>query len=143
MDQDVCEVRYAIDGSWSTVSVKWWTKVYSSITMLASDDTRYKLANSTYGFNDTSLFDDSRLLILLKQKENNHTPSIGDWLKTLEDLRNKFNISIIKECDGLDYCSGDFREFVLAYNNVHGYISLLVSNCLYSFYWMPDENKPK
>ncbi|CAH0713261.1 unnamed protein product, partial [Brenthis ino] len=97
--------------------------------MLASDDTRYKLANATYGFNDTNLFDDSRLLILLKQKENNHTPSIGDWLKTLEDLRNKFNISIIKECDGLDYCSGDFRNFILTYNNVHGYISLLI--CLF------------
>ena len=98
-------------------------KVRVSITMLAGNDTRHRHVNTSY---DTS-YDDSRLLSLFKHKESNQTPSFVEWLKTLEELRNKYNISIVKECDGYDYCSGDFRDFVLAYNSVHGYISLLVS----------------
>ncbi|XP_068620716.1 G-protein coupled receptor dmsr-1-like [Battus philenor] len=89
--------------------------------MLAEDDSR----NST--FND-SIFYDTRLLSILKHG-NNHSTKISELLRTLEEWRNKYNISVIKECNRSDYCSGEFRDFIVAYNGIHGYISLLI--CLF------------
>ncbi|XP_046970162.1 G-protein coupled receptor dmsr-1-like [Vanessa cardui] len=101
-----------------------------SVTMLAGDDTRHKHTNISYSINDTyNYFDDTRLLTLLQQKGSNKTTNIEDWLRTLEDLRNKYNISIIKECDRFEYCAGDIRNLIIAYNSIHGYISLLI--CLF------------
>lgn len=95
--------------------------------MLAGDDTRPRHNSSYGGLNDNFNFlDDSRLISLLNKTGGNHTP-IEEWLKALEDLRNKYNISVVKECDRFDYCSGEFRELIFAYNSIHGYISLLVS----------------
>ncbi|XP_023951848.2 G-protein coupled receptor dmsr-1 [Bicyclus anynana] len=97
--------------------------------MLADDDTRSKHNGSYFGTTDTYNFlEDSRLISLLNKRGGNHTP-IEEWLKTLEDLRNKYNISVIKECDRFDYCSGEFRDLILGYNSIHGYISLLI--CLF------------
>lgn len=71
--------------------------------------------------------DDPRFISLLKHRGYNHSASFGEVLKALNDWRNRYNISVYKECDRFDYCSGDFRELILAYNNIHGYVSLLVS----------------
>ncbi|XP_026763130.1 G-protein coupled receptor dmsr-1 [Galleria mellonella] len=98
--------------------------------MLADDGNRFNITNTTYGSNFSYDFlDDFRVFTLLKHREYNQSASIGDVLKALDDWRNKYNISIIKECDRLEYCSGEFRDLILAYNNIHGYVSLLV--CLF------------
>ncbi|CAH2089636.1 unnamed protein product [Euphydryas editha] len=98
--------------------------------MLADDDTRQKYTNISYGGinNSFSYFDDSRLSALLHHKGNKST-NIEEWLRTLEDLRNKYNISVTKECDRFEYCSGEIRNLIIAYNSIHGYISLLI--CLF------------
>ncbi|CAG5029288.1 unnamed protein product, partial [Parnassius apollo] len=101
--------------------------------MLADDDARHKYAvenNSSTTANDTfSLFDDTRLISILKYGGNNHSTKIGELLRALEDWRNRYNISVIKECDRSDYCSGEFRDVIVAYNGIHGYVSLLI--CLF------------
>lgn len=133
MKQLVCIKKridiWAVCGIRSCVSVKWWTKVHYSFTMLVGDDTRQKHPNISYdGINNTySYFDDSRLLTLLQNKENKSS-NLEEWLRTLEDFRNKYNISVVKECDRFDYCSGEIRNLIVSYNSIHGYISLLVSN---------------
>ncbi|XP_045501803.1 G-protein coupled receptor dmsr-1-like [Colias croceus] len=99
--------------------------------MLADDDTRHKFGNLTYtGGNDTyGTLEDTRLISLLKFRGTNQSNNIGEILRVLESLRNKYNISVVKECDRSDYCSGEFRDLILAYNNIHGYVSLLI--CLF------------
>lgn len=110
------------------LSAKWWTKVNSPFTMIAGVDTQNVFNASNIGSNDTfNFFDDARLVSLIKHRGTNQSTNIGDWLRALEDLRNKYNISLVKECDRSDYCSGEFRDLILAYNSIHGYISLLVS----------------
>ncbi|XP_041984830.1 G-protein coupled receptor dmsr-1-like [Aricia agestis] len=79
--------------------------------------------NTTY--NDTDV-DNTRLISLL----TNNNSDIGEWLKVLEDMRSKYNITVsVKGCDFTDYCAGEFRSVILAYNSVHGYISFLI--CLF------------
>ncbi|XP_059060808.1 G-protein coupled receptor dmsr-1 [Achroia grisella] len=98
--------------------------------MLADDSNRHNVVNTTYGSNFSyDLFDDLRFITLLKHREYNQSASISEVLKALEDWRNRYNISIVKECDRLEYCSGEFRDLILAYNSIHGYVSLLV--CLF------------
>ncbi|VVD05509.1 unnamed protein product [Leptidea sinapis] len=91
--------------------------------MLSNDDSRQKYANLSLIANDNL---DERLIALLKVKGTNQTNNIGEFLRVLENLRSKYNISVIKECDRSDYCSGEFRDVVLGYNSVHGYVSLLI-----------------
>lgn len=92
--------------------------------MLADNDAPdYSAPNGTYNF----FFEDPRFISILKHRASNHTSSIGDVIKVLEDWRSKYNISVVKECERSDYCSGDLRDLILAYNSIHGYVSLLVS----------------
>lgn len=97
----------------------------STVTMLAEDDTRRY--NETYTNNTFNIFEDPRLTSLLSSRGNNHT-NLGELLQVLENYRNKYNISVKKECQLSEYCSGEFRDLILAYNNIHGYVSLLVSS---------------
>lgn len=92
--------------------------------MLAEDDTRR--FNETYANNTFNIFEDPRLTSLLTNRGNNHT-SLEEFLQVLESYRNKYNISVKKECQLSEYCSGEFRNLILGYNNIHGYVSLLVS----------------
>ncbi|XP_013136980.1 PREDICTED: probable G-protein coupled receptor 139 [Papilio polytes] len=95
--------------------------------MLADDDSRHRYDSGA--LDDTfSLFDDNRLMSILKHG-NNQSLKISELLRTLEDWRNRYNITVIKECDRSDYCSGEFRNIVLGYNAIHGYVSLLI--CLF------------
>ncbi|XP_026320541.1 sex peptide receptor-like [Hyposmocoma kahamanoa] len=94
--------------------------------MLADDDTRR--LNETFANNTFNILEDPRLTSLLTNRGNNHT-SLEELLQVLESYRNKYNISVKKECQLSEYCSGEFRDLILAYNNVHGYVSLLV--CLF------------
>ncbi|KAI8419994.1 hypothetical protein MSG28_008597 [Choristoneura fumiferana] len=99
--------------------------------MLADDSTRY--GNDTlYKGEVFNYIYDPRLLSLLNAKGQNRS-SIKDVLTVLEDWRSKYNISVTRsisnECSTVDYCSGEFRDIILAYNSIHGYVSLLV--CLF------------
>ncbi|KAJ0174064.1 hypothetical protein K1T71_010210 [Dendrolimus kikuchii] len=85
-----------------------------------TDDT-----NGSYNF----FFDDPRFISLLKHRGSNYSNNIGEVLRVLEDWRNRYNISVVKECDRSEYCSGESRDLILAYNNIHGYVSLLI--CLF------------
>ncbi|KAG6456765.1 hypothetical protein O3G_MSEX009945 [Manduca sexta] len=87
--------------------------------MLASQNDTFA-ANGSYNF-----LDDPRLILLLKHKAN-YSTNIGEVLRVLEDMRNRYNISVVKECERSEYCSGEFSDLILAYNNIHGYVSLLV-----------------
>lgn len=56
-----------------------------------------------------------------------HEPlDFGTLVRLVDGLRNKLNLT--KSPDSVcNYCEGNFRDIVLAYNNIHGYISLMVS----------------
>ncbi|CAG9795782.1 unnamed protein product [Diatraea saccharalis] len=78
--------------------------------------------------NYTDQFDELKLISLLKDRGYNQSANFGEVLKALETWRNEYqNVSAYNGCE--KYCSGGFRELVLAYNNIHGYVSLVV--CLF------------
>uniref|UniRef100_A0A2A4JF21 G-protein coupled receptors family 1 profile domain-containing protein n=1 Tax=Heliothis virescens TaxID=7102 RepID=A0A2A4JF21_HELVI len=95
--------------------------------MLADNDTHTDVGGSNGSYN--FFFEDPRFISILKHRGPNHTNNIGDVIKVLEDWRSRFNISVVKECEKSEYCSGEFRDLILAYNSIHGYVSLLV--CLF------------
>lgn len=104
--------------------------------MLTDYDTRHDYgsasANGTY-----DSFEEPSFISVLKYRGSNYSGNIGEVLRILEVWRNKYNISVVKECERSEYCSGEFRDLILAYNSIHGYISLLVRNYflqLNSFY---------
>lgn len=92
--------------------------------MLADNDTRHEGIASTNGTYD--FFEEPSIISVLKHRGSNYSANLGEVLRVLEDWRNKYNISVVKECERSEYCSGEFRDLILAYNNIHGYISLLV-----------------
>ncbi|XP_037962198.2 G-protein coupled receptor dmsr-1 [Plutella xylostella] len=97
--------------------------------MLADNSSSYaadmSIANGSYNF----FFEDPRFISILKSKGQNHSKSLEEALRVLEGWRTKYNISYVRECDKSAYCSGDLRDFILGYNSIHGYVSLLV--CLF------------
>ncbi|XP_028159917.1 G-protein coupled receptor dmsr-1-like isoform X1 [Ostrinia nubilalis] len=94
---------------------------------MLTDESR--LNYSVTNYSDPPFLDDPRFISLLKHRGYNHSASFGEVLKALNDWKSRYNISVYKECDRFEYCSGDFRELILAYNSIHGYVSLLV--CLF------------
>lgn len=96
--------------------------------MLADNSSSYaaemSIANGSYNF----FFEDPRFISILKSKGQNHSKSLEEALRVLEGWRTKYNISYVRECDKSAYCSGDLRDFILGYNSIHGYVSLLVSH---------------
>lgn len=95
--------------------------------MLADNETHYSNgSNGTYNF----FFEDPRFISILKRRGTNYTSNIGDAIKFLEDWR-RLNMSVVKECERSEYCYGEFRDLILAYNSIHGYVSLLVSVSFY------------
>lgn len=88
---------------------------------------RNGFTESRVGLNGNfSLFEDTKLSSILRHGSSNDSMKIIELLRALEDMRNMYNISVIKECDRSDYCTGEFREILFAYNRIHGYVSLLV-----------------
>lgn len=82
---------------------------------------------SVVGVNGTfSLLEDPRFITLLKVKGKG-SRGMEEALRVLEEWRTQYNISVVKECVRSQYCSGDLRDLILAYNSLHGYVSLLVS----------------
>lgn len=111
---------------------KWWTKEPgSTIKMFSDNDTYgyYATRNGSHGF----FFEEPSIISVLKHRGSNYSANIGEVLRVLEDWRSKYNISVVKECERSEYCSGEFRDLILAYNSIHGYVSLLVKFPLYHF----------
>ncbi|XP_037962349.2 G-protein coupled receptor dmsr-1-like [Plutella xylostella] len=48
-----------------------------------------------------------------------------DWTALVDGLRNSFNLTRTAEAS-CNYCEGSFRDVILAYNSIHGYISIIV-----------------
>lgn len=95
--------------------------------MLSENETRSSYDTQTnLSHISGNLFEDASINSLLNHG-GNYTTNIGQVLKVLEDWRNRFNITVVKECDGTEYCAGEFRDLIIAYNSIHGYVSLLVS----------------
>lgn len=74
--------------------------------------------------------DFSHFLMALREqssKNNSHDPlDFGTLVKLVDGLRTKLNLSKPVE-SACTYCEGNFRDIILAYNSIHGYISLIVS----------------
>ncbi|KOB78054.1 Neuropeptide receptor A20, partial [Operophtera brumata] len=90
--------------------------------MLADNDT-HASANGTYDF-----FEEPSFISVLKHRGSNNSANIGEVLRVLEDWRNRYNISVVKECERSEYCSGEFRDLILAYNSIHGYVIYFVDS---------------
>lgn len=45
-------------------------------------------------------------------------------VKMMRDAKSRLNLSLKPDTCG--YCEGDFRDIIMAYNGIHGYVSLLV-----------------
>ncbi|PZC77918.1 G-protein coupled receptor dmsr-1 isoform X2 [Helicoverpa armigera] len=45
-------------------------------------------------------------------------------VKMMKDAKNRLNLTLKPDTCG--YCEGDFRDVIMAYNSIHGYVSLLV-----------------
>ncbi|CAH4030595.1 unnamed protein product [Pieris brassicae] len=69
----------------------------------------------------------SQFLSALKERSTRHNQEIdfGTLVKLVDGWRTKLNLT--KNSEPLcNYCDGNFRDIVLAYNSIHGYISLIV-----------------
>ena len=61
------------------------------------------------------------------QSTKNSTQEPWDaLLKIVDGLKTKFNLTGPNEL-ACTYCDGNFRDIILAYNSIHGYLSLIVS----------------
>lgn len=49
-------------------------------------------------------------------------------VKMMRDAKSKLNLTLKPDTCG--YCEGDFRDVIMAYNSIHGYVSLLVSTII-------------
>lgn len=52
-------------------------------------------------------------------------------VRMMKDAKSKLNLTLKPDTCG--YCEGDFRDIIMAYNSIHGYVSLLVSTYLLVF----------
>lgn len=72
----------------------------------------------------------SQFLSALKEqssKNASHEPlDFGTLVKLVDGWRHKLNLTKSAETT-CNYCDGSFRDLILAYNSIHGYISLIVS----------------
>lgn len=103
------------------------TKVFSSIFQeIASDESTNRSTFDLYQF-----LSSASLRIQTKNISHEHF-DFGALVKLVNGLKNKLNLTKSPEST-CDYCSGSFRDIVLAYNSIHGYFSLLVSKLLFLF----------
>lgn len=79
--------------------------------------------------NENKSVDVSKFLTVLKEKstKNNHDSiDFGTLVKLVDGWRSKLNLTKPTEAT-CDYCDGNIRDVILAYNSIHGYVSLIVS----------------
>ncbi|CAG4947419.1 unnamed protein product [Colias eurytheme] len=73
---------------------------------------------------DINSIDESRILSVLKEQASKERSkeNIGS---VLVQVVNDAKLNIPMKPDTCGYCEGDFRDVVEAYNNIHGYVSLI------------------
>ncbi|XP_038211299.1 sex peptide receptor-like [Zerene cesonia] len=70
----------------------------------------------------------SQFLSALKErstKSNHESIDFGTLVKLVDGWRSKLNLTKAAE-PSCNYCDGNLRDLILAYNSIHGYISLIV-----------------
>ncbi|CAH2089633.1 unnamed protein product [Euphydryas editha] len=81
--------------------------------------------------NENKSLDVSKFLTALKEKSTKNTHDsidFGTLVKLVDGWRSKLNLT--KPNEALcNYCDGNIRDIILAYNSIHGYVSLIV--CLF------------
>lgn len=84
---------------------------------------------ATEDSNENKSLDVSKFLTALKEKSTKNTHDsidFGTLVKLVDGWRSKLNLT--KPTEPLcTYCDGDIRDVILAYNRIHGYVSLIVS----------------
>lgn len=69
----------------------------------------------------------TQFLSALKERstKHNHEIDFGTLVKLVDGWKTKLNFT--KSPEPCNYCDGSFRDLLLAYNSIHGFISLIVS----------------
>lgn len=102
----------------------------SNITQTLTNLFEEMLLETEMSAENRSNVDFPQFLAALKvqsSKNSSHEPlEFGAWVKLFDGLRNRLNLTRATE-PPCTYCDGSFRDFILAYNSIHGYISLIVS----------------
>ncbi|XP_045537586.1 G-protein coupled receptor dmsr-1 [Papilio machaon] len=106
----------------------------SNITQVLSDLFGEVLLASESSDHNRSNVDVSQFLSILKQNKHSTKGShdnldFGTLIKLVDGWRNKLNLTKPLEPPACNYCEGSFRDVILAYNSIHGYVSLVV--CLF------------
>ncbi|KPJ09637.1 Thyrotropin-releasing hormone receptor [Papilio machaon] len=106
----------------------------SNITQVLSDLFGEVLLASESSDDNRSNMDVSQFLSILKQNKHSTKGShdnldFGTLIKLVDGWRNKLNLTKPLEPSACNYCEGSFRDVILAYNSIHGYVSLVV--CLF------------
>lgn len=80
------------------------------------------------GENRTNLDFAKFLSALRVQTTKNSTQELdfGALVKFVDGFRSRLNLTRSSE-PACTYCDGNFRDIILAYNGIHGYLSLIVS----------------
>ncbi|XP_073953466.1 G-protein coupled receptor dmsr-1-like [Choristoneura fumiferana] len=96
------------------------TKAFSSIFQeITTDESTNRTSFDLYQF-----LSSASLRIQTKNISHEHF-DFGALVKLVNGLKDKLNLTKSPEST-CNYCSGSFRDIVLAYNGIHGYFSLLV-----------------
>lgn len=106
----------------------------SNITQALSNLFEEMLLATEESNDNRSNVDVSQFLSALKERSSKHTDSLdfGTLVKLVDGWRTKLNLTKPSE-PSCNYCEGNFRDFILAYNSIHGYVSLIVCIFLYLY----------
>lgn len=104
-------------------------RAHTNITQTLTSLFEEMLIETEVSDGNRSNVDLSHFLSALREqssKNSTHEPlDFGMLVKLVDGLRNKLNLSKPAE-PSCTYCEGNFRDIILAYNSIHGYISLIV-----------------
>lgn len=104
----------------------------SNITQTLTNLFEEMLLETEMSGENRSNVDFSQFLSALREqssKNSSHEPlDFGTLVKLVDGWRSRLNLTrpIEPTCT---YCEGNFRDIILAYNSIHGYLSLIVSIC--------------
>ncbi|XP_053614835.1 G-protein coupled receptor dmsr-1-like isoform X1 [Plodia interpunctella] len=79
------------------------------------------------GNSNDSSFNETQILSVLREQASKGVGSENfeaTLVKMMKDARSRLNLTLKPDTCG--YCEGDFRDIIMAYNGIHGYVSLLV-----------------
>nr|XP_032520077.1 sex peptide receptor-like isoform X1 [Danaus plexippus plexippus] len=88
-----------------------------------------EVLHATEDSGENKSVDVTKFLSALKETSTKRSDAIdfGTLVKLVDGWRTKLNLT--KPAESCDYCEGSIRDVILAYNSIHGYVSLIV--CLF------------